>query len=65
MALPASRIYLEWYAILEHGTSLAKIPRAVSSPTKVFITSAGPDMVEESELLWQATSISGGQSAFT
>lgn len=46
--------------MLEQGTSLAKIPLAVSLDTKLFMTSAGPEMVLESGPLWQATSISGG-----
>lgn len=53
-------MYREWYAMLEHGTSLAKMPRAVSSLMKERIASAGPEIVHESALLWHAISISGG-----
>lgn len=51
MILPACAIYREWKAISELATILANIFRSVSVSTNLLISSAGPDIVVEIELL--------------
>lgn len=57
---PAGLMYLLWYAMLDTLTNLAKMSLLWSSLTNSSMSSVGPEIVELSGPLWQATSIVGG-----